>query len=223
MPHPYSGEVFPKLPFPLRFSDPGVTFAIGGNPNIFGHALFRFGRDIGYIHVDEVHNFPKLLPAADLPRYLRDNDKRLFRHEAIAIPNPEAALRHIDMVRREKWWWLGIPHNCVCFCEEILQAGGTDWEQISNLPEIISMFSPTPARPLPLPEASIGLTGPSDLAEGEQAEFTVDLQRLQSGGQFTWSHRVGEEKDGLYIVGMSYGRVGIEARSSSRSGTVYVS
>ena len=144
----YHGEKFPEAPlFLRRFTDCGITFVVGGNLNVFGHALFRFGTDVGYIHVDEIHEYPKLIPSSKFQHYLFDNGKHTLHTEEVVIPNPERSLLKIEELRKEKWWWFGIPHNCVAFCEEIIQAGGGKWESVSNLPLIIKETYKGGARP----------------------------------------------------------------------------
>jgi hypothetical protein len=60
------------------------------------------------------------------------------------------------------------------------------------------------------------------MARDQQADFTVDLKAAPRGGEFSWSHRMGEEKDGLRLIRMSYGVVTMEARSNSGTGSVSV-
>jgi hypothetical protein len=117
--------------------DCGITFVIGGNLNPFGHALFRMGRRTGYTHVDELCAYPKFIPWFSFDTYLRDNGKRILRELTIFLPHPSAALRKLRQLNGKKWPWLAIPHNCVTYCEEILQAGGSKWESVSNLPLFI--------------------------------------------------------------------------------------
>jgi hypothetical protein len=117
--------------------DCGITFVIGGNPNPFGHSLFRMGRRTGYVHVDELCDYPKFIPWFSFGTYLRENHKRILRELTIALPHPISALRKILELNYKKWPWFVIPHNCVAYCEEILHAGGSNWESISNLPLFI--------------------------------------------------------------------------------------
>jgi hypothetical protein len=219
---PYSGEVYPKCPFELRFSDPGVTFVVGGNANIFGHAMFRLGPEIGFIHVDQIYAYPKILPASSLPRYLREHGKKVFRQESIRLPYPAKALAHIEKIRCEKWHWFGIPHNCVAFCEEILQVGGAKWEQISNLPEIIALTSKA-MPPQPPPMGALTLEGPGELGVGKAASFKAVVNGLPGGGHFDWSHAVGEVKDGVQIIQMAYDSITVRAEASSGIATLYCS
>lgn len=131
----YSGVVQPLCPFAFTFTDVNVTYVHKGNLNVFGHTLLCFGTNIGYIHVDSVYGYPKLIPAADFDRYLRENGKKvLHRFYVQDLSDPAAALAEAERLRLIKWLWLGVPHNCVAFAEQILGKGGSKWTSKTNLP-----------------------------------------------------------------------------------------
>jgi hypothetical protein len=218
----YSGET-QISPFVHRFSDPGVTLVIGGNPNIFGHALFRFGTDIGYVHVDTFYDYPKMLPAFAFPRYLRENDKRVMRQYNVDIPRPADALRRIAALQTEKWTWLVIPHNCVAFCEEILKAGGAPWEQISNLPGIVALITHPDGNMPPAGDQLIAIEGPEHLRNGELGTYKADLRAMPPGGRYDWSHDMHNTKEGLTLVQRSAGQITLRADGGGGTATLHLS
>jgi hypothetical protein len=114
--------------------DCGVTIVTGSFPNLFGHALFRLGRRVGYMHVDQLYDYPSYIPYYDFDFYLKSNGKSLIYHDPIRIPNAPGALTRLQQLRMSKWVWLVVPHNCVRFCEQIIRAGGGSWFSTTNLP-----------------------------------------------------------------------------------------
>lgn len=122
-------------PFNLELrSDCGVTYVNGGNPNVFGHALFRFGMDVGYMHVDHIYDYPRYIKSDKFSVYLEQNGKHVMYNTNVYIPNHSGALDKVRELADKKWLWLAVPHNCVTFCETIVVAGGGDWGSYTNLP-----------------------------------------------------------------------------------------
>jgi len=107
----------------------------GSGPNFCGHALLHV--DGHYFHIAGVNDFPKYMPEAGYQRYLRENDKeelgRYFKH----LPDRTAAQVKLNQLMAEKWLWGALPHNCITFVEQVMQAGGnTNFGSISNCPTL---------------------------------------------------------------------------------------
>ena len=131
----FSGDVYPACPFQLVLDKPSVAYVVGGNINVFGHVLFCFGENVGYIHVDDPYGYPKLIAARDFSRYLDENGKHVFyRHMLTDLSKENEAVKEAERLRAIKWLWLGVPHNCVAFAEQIAGKGGSTWTSKTNLP-----------------------------------------------------------------------------------------
>lgn len=88
-----------------------------------------------YFHVaGELRGFPRYMTEKGFERYLKENKKREFRRVAFALPNPAAAEKCLEELLSQKWRWMVLPHNCVVFCETVIQAGGLNWGSYSNCP-----------------------------------------------------------------------------------------
>ncbi len=140
----YSGETFPSKPFEFVLDRPNITYVSGAGPNVFGHVLFCFGPTVGYIHVDEFYAYPKLLTPDGFNRYIGDNEKTVLHREFLAdITSSQGTLDEAERLRQIKWLWAIVPHNCVCFAEQIVQAGGSKWTSKSNLPSVSAKVETT--------------------------------------------------------------------------------
>src|SRR5262249_62299574 len=110
----------------------------GSGRNVFGHAILCVDQ-MGYLHVDHPYGYPKvLLNHEEFARYLREEGKEEWIREKVEVPNPAGARARALELLGKRWAWLIVPHNCVAFCETILQAGGADYGSYSNLPLIKS-------------------------------------------------------------------------------------
>jgi hypothetical protein len=119
-----------------RLFDFGRTACVivsGSGPNACGHALLSVGDD--YFHVAGGNDYPRHMNANGYQRYLRENQKtelgRYFKH----IPNRDAAQNKLMDLMSATWLWGVLPHNCIAFVEEVIQAGGaTNFGIYSNCP-----------------------------------------------------------------------------------------
>ena len=140
----YSGEIYPAKPFEFKMERPHVAYVSGAGPNIFGHALFSFGQSVGYIHVDELYAFPKLLTPAGFSTYLSENGKTVLHREYLYdLSSPQRSLDEAERLRKIKWFWALVPHNCVAFAEQIAGAGGSQWTSKTNMPSVSAKVEKT--------------------------------------------------------------------------------
>ena len=143
----YEGEVVNSC------SDPSIyncsqAYAIvvsGASANPFGHMILNFGGPGGYyFHKCQLHGYALLMTQAGFSRYCVEEDppKVVLSRMRVSIPDPDAALRKLESILQDKEYWLVVPHNCVDFCERVLQAGGaknpdgSPWGLYSNLPTL---------------------------------------------------------------------------------------
>ncbi len=139
MADPYVGDI-------LRYCDPGLvdfsrTQAVvvsGMTP--CGHMILNTGGLRGwYFHVARWRCYPRYMGFAGFLRYLRENKKSVLIRRRVTVPNPSAAALKLEELTAEQWTWGVLPHNCVSFVEEILQAGGADFGLISNCPVALAL------------------------------------------------------------------------------------
>ena len=76
-------------------------------------------------------------------RYLRESRKRELNRISLDIPNPDGLYARLEELMATKWLWGVLPHNCVGFVEELLDAGGADWGSYSNCPALATSPSVT--------------------------------------------------------------------------------
>jgi hypothetical protein len=223
----YHGDILKNLtdkkPFDFRFTNPGITFVQGGNLNPFGHALWRFGDDLGYIHVDEPLDYPKVIPAARFHEYLSDNGKFVLRTVDLKLPFANQSLLKIEELRVKQWIWGAIPHNCVTFCEQVAEAGGCDWSSITNLPYLATFFTSWSKEEAPqYAQAAMQVEGAKTLKVGESADYKLRTIGLPAGGSRRWWPGIGDEKDGLKTVRIFDGGVTVKATKSAGTAVVTV-
>ena len=136
MSSPYLGEIMnqcPIKPFDLKMSR--AVIVSGWGINFCGHTLLYTGGG-WYFHVDGWNSRPWFMREEGYMRYLRENNKREIRRWIVNIPDPIGA--HVKLVQllAEKWQWGILPHNCVNFVEEVVQAGGSSAGMYFNCPSI---------------------------------------------------------------------------------------
>jgi hypothetical protein len=218
----YHGEILRK-PFEFRFENPGVTFVQGGNLNPFGHALFRLGRNIGYVHVDEPLGYPKAIPASEFSRYLHENGKFILREYDLKIPFRQNALKKLEELWPKKWIWLAIPHNCVNFCEVIAEAGGCDWSSITNLPYLAQFFDNWRQEKAPqCAQGSMQIEGLRTLKWGQTGQYKLRTIGLPEVGGRRWWPSVGDAEGGVRCVQMSADGVSMRAEANGGKAVITV-
>ncbi len=126
-------------------SDAYAVVVSGASSNPFGHMILNFGGPGGhYFHKCQLHGYALLMTQAGFSRYCVEEDppKVVLTRMRVSVPDPDAALRKMESILQDKEFWLVVPHNCVDFCERILQAGGaknpdgSPWGLYSNLPTL---------------------------------------------------------------------------------------
>jgi RHS repeat-associated protein len=107
----------------------------GSGPNIAGHMLLKIG-DLGgrYYQVTKVVGKPDVLTESQYQGYLRSEHKHEIGRTPVNVPNPLAARQKLSELLQQEWVWGVVPHNCVHFVEEIVQAGDSTAGSYSNLP-----------------------------------------------------------------------------------------
>lgn len=134
----YEGEVLDTCGLlVLDLSEIAVVAVSGSGPNVCGHLMLYSKANGGYyFHVAGVNAYPRYLPSASFPRYLKENGKRVLRHIPMRLPNPAGAEAYLEDALSQKWLWFVLPHNCVTFCEKVISAGGGTWSSASNCPAV---------------------------------------------------------------------------------------
>jgi hypothetical protein len=98
-----------------------------------GHAILNV-RNL-YFHVTRLISTPLWMTESQYRFYLSSNGKEeKYRVRVSDVNRPQAAKTRLKNLLHTKWLWLAIPHNCVCFCEDVLHAGGSKAGLFSNLP-----------------------------------------------------------------------------------------
>jgi hypothetical protein len=134
----YCGEVLEVCPArSYDFMDCSAVVVSGSRFNPCGHMLLNAGGCAGwYFHITEVHGYPRYMGAQGFRRFLRENDKREVVRIGVPLPDPARAMRKLEELLEQKWTWFVLPHNCVHFVEEVLQAGGGKERLWSNCPAL---------------------------------------------------------------------------------------
>lgn len=123
---------------PTKFHNFDNAFAVvvsGSGPNACGHLLLFV--DGQYFHVIRLRSYPNTMNQAQYDRYLTENNKTELERVKITVPNPTAATNELNRLLKKKWTWGGVPHNCVAFVEQVVQAGGSKFGLFFNCPAIL--------------------------------------------------------------------------------------
>ncbi len=115
-----------------------VVAVTGSGPNVCGHLILGTGaggNDL-YFHVAGINTYPKYMSPANFGRYLRENGKSEIRRRMLALPDPDGAVRYLEGALSRTWLWGVLPHNCVAFVEDVIQAGGGTWSSATNCPAV---------------------------------------------------------------------------------------
>jgi hypothetical protein len=123
----YIGEIDTRcLPAELDFRRAFAVSVSGTPPNICGHMLLNVGgRGGSYCHVIEPRGYPRYMSEAGYLRFLASHRKRELRRAYVPLPHPERSMARLEQLLSQPWHWWVLPHNCVTFVENVLQAGGT--------------------------------------------------------------------------------------------------
>lgn len=134
----YEGEILDSCGIVnVDFGKAEVVAVSGDGPNVCGHLLIFSPSGGGYyFHVAGVYNYPHYMSEAQYRRYLKETNKRELRRRSLQLPNPSGAFNKMESLLAEKWVWGILPNNCVAFVEEIISAGGGDWNSYSNCPAV---------------------------------------------------------------------------------------
>jgi hypothetical protein len=118
----------------------------GSGPNIAGHMLMelpaRAGGTKSVFHIGAVRDYPYWMASSDYPRYLKEAGKTEIGRKFISLPKPGDAEIDLAKAIRTKWTWGGIINNCVSFCEEYIDAGGSEWSMWTNAPAVYKRQNP---------------------------------------------------------------------------------
>lgn len=118
-----------------------IVAVTGAGPNVCGHLLlFAPSRGGLYFHVSGLHGYPRYMTTAGYHRYLREHGKNELRRVSLHLPKPRQAEVALERLLAGRWAWWVLPHNCVRFCEEIIEAGGHTWASSSNCPVLATNF-----------------------------------------------------------------------------------
>ena len=115
-----------------------VVAVTGSGPNVCGHLILGTGaggNDL-YFHVAGINTNPKYMTASNFARYLRENGKSEIRRRLLSLPDPNGAVTYLEGLLSDTWLWGVLPHNCVAFVEDVIQAGGGTWGSYSNCPAL---------------------------------------------------------------------------------------
>jgi len=127
----------------IDLSNIAVVAVTGSGPNICGHLILGTGRGGGdlYFHVAGRNEYPKYMTSSNFTRYLKENGKSEIRRRLMALPNPTRALNYLEGLMSKTWFWGILPHNCVAFVEDVIEAGGGGWSSASNCPALATTDS----------------------------------------------------------------------------------
>jgi hypothetical protein len=122
----------------VTFLAPTFVIIVSGSAlNPCGHMLLNTGGFGGsYFHIGEVAGFPYSMNQAGYERYLLENNKIEISRTMVSISKPDAAKRKLSELLSNRWIWGVVPNNCVHFVEEVLQAGGSNFNLKSNCPTL---------------------------------------------------------------------------------------
>jgi hypothetical protein len=121
----------------------------GSGPNLAGHMLMELPASAGgtksVFHIAGLRDFPFWMKSTDYGRYLKDNKKTELGRKYISLPKPADAEKYLNKAIVTKWTWGGIVNNCVSFCEEYIEAGGSKWSMRTNMPTLFNTQRPDDA------------------------------------------------------------------------------
>lgn len=138
---PYAGDVMLYCVIvPDDFRHTKSIIVSGDGKNFCGHALLHIGRG-WYFHVAGTHDLPRFMREDGYQRYLREAGKKEIRRWNVPIPDPYGAHRKLNELLTRQWFWGILPHNCVTFLEDIVQAGGSKAGMYLNCPTM-ERFAP---------------------------------------------------------------------------------
>ena len=143
----YEGEILNACGIiQIDFSETWIVAVSGDGPNICGHLLIYSAKGGGYyFHVTgdptakgikKVRGYPMYMNDTGYRRYLKETGKRELSRRKMDLPNPSKAMLYVEGLLSEKWTWAVVPHNCVSFVEEVIDAGGGNWGSYSNCPAL---------------------------------------------------------------------------------------
>ena len=121
----------------------------GSGPNLAGHMLMELPASPGgtksIFHIAGLRDYPFWMASADFGKYLKENKKKELGRKHINLPKPGAAETYLAKAIKTKWTWGGIVNNCVSFCEEYIEAGGSTWSMRTNMPALFDTRRPDDA------------------------------------------------------------------------------
>lgn len=121
--------------FFISFLQPVHVIVVNGaSLNPCGHMLLQIGDK--YTHVAGINGYPYIMDERGFRRYLIENERTVLQRIPVKIPKPEQAKKKLTQLIYERWPWMVLPNNCVHYVEEILWAGGSDFNSKSNCPRI---------------------------------------------------------------------------------------
>lgn len=122
--------------FFISFLSPTFVITVSGSSfNPCGHLILNLGGYGGtYTHIAEVNGYPHFMNQNGYDRYLRENGKIELKRVRVNVPYPMKAKIKLEQLKYERWVWMVLPNNCAHYVEEILQAGGCNFELKSNCP-----------------------------------------------------------------------------------------
>jgi hypothetical protein len=130
----YLGEILDRcLPLNFDFRQAFAVVVSGIVLNPCGHVLLNVGGRRGtYCHVAEPRGYPRYMNEVGFMRFLTTHRKRELRRSYVPVPFPDKALARLETLLSKPWSWWVLPHNCVTFVEEVLQAGGSSAGMYTN-------------------------------------------------------------------------------------------
>jgi hypothetical protein len=109
----------------------------GARWNPCGHMLLNVGGRCGqYAHVAQVRGRPRYMNEQGYQTYLKANGKQELRRTFVPLAAPDRSLGKLEELLSKPWSWYVLPHNCVSFVEEVLQAGGSRAGLYLNCPTV---------------------------------------------------------------------------------------
>ena len=95
--------------------------------NPFGHAILQFGPPGGVVrrvHINALNWYPEHMNEREFEHYLEKNSNNKVAYEIkMDCPNVEAMWKKLDELSKNCWLWGGGHHNCLTFCQDIIEAG----------------------------------------------------------------------------------------------------
>jgi hypothetical protein len=141
-PEPYEGDVVRECPADLDFSKAQAVTVSGASWNPCGHMLLcvenRDGRKV-YFHVASLHGYPKMMSEEGYRCYLAEHGKHEIRRVDGKLRDPAAAYRKLMEFVSKPWLWTPLPHNCVTFAQQVIEAGGGHYSNPLNCPNAVGV------------------------------------------------------------------------------------